>query len=567
MIHLFIYLAEVSICLILLYMCYVLLINNDTFYKFKRFYLLLSVIISITIPQLPSLHFSKDVDQKTAAFKVIERDNSNLKETFGEVVFGNFPVKPDNIDSTPRLNGLLVMLMIVYILGVLFLICKLIISIIILLRLSGSNNIEPYGKYTLVHHNGDYPTFSFLRYIFLNSANLNSRDMITVLRHEEVHIERWHSIDMIFIELNKVVFWFNPVIWSFKRELIKVHECEVDDYLIDTRQEDISNYQILLLKQYLSKINIELAHPFNYSLVKYRIEMMTKTKSGHRAKYKIVFALPVIIFCLLAFSNANLRLSKVEFTEMANSARLWEPEPNGMAYIPGGSFVLKRTDGNITKNFEVTLDPFWMNQTEVSVKQYFEYIESVKRDSVKQYYEKALPNSEKVPYKDYFLNKKYADFPVVGISLQQAINYCKWLTSSLNQKLKSKGKPPVLEFRIPTEVEWVYASFGGKNPNEIANTKPGGLFKVSANKPNDWGLYNMISNVSEWTYTLFDPGKYMTELQNSPDPLTDKIVVRGDNYKNSVLNDKVILNGSESFDYVGFRYVRTYLGQKYGKVQ
>jgi hypothetical protein len=565
MIHLFIYLAEASICLILLYICYILIFNNDTFFKFKRFYLVLSIVISVSVPQLPSLHFSKNVEQKIAALNTKGKDYSNFKDSFREVVFGNFPVQPDNIDSTSRLNGFLVILLIVYIFGLLFLIFRLLISIKILLRLAGTNNIEPYGRYTLVHHISDYPTFSFFRYIFLNSANLNSHDMTTVLRHEEAHIERWHSIDMIFIELYKIVFWFNPVIRSFKRALIKVHECEVDDYLIDTRQENISNYQTLLLKQYLSKINIELAHPFNYSLVKYRIKMMTKTKSGHWAKYKIVFAMPVIIFCILAFSNANLRLSKEEFTEMANSGRLWEPEPNGMAYIPAGSFVLKRTDGSMTKDFVVTIDPFWMNQTEVSVKQYFEYIESVKKDSVKQFYEKALPNLEKAPFKDYFSNRKYADFPVVGITLQQAVNYCKWLTSSLNQKLKVKGKPPVLEYRIPTEVEWVYASFGGKNPNDIANAKPAGLSKVSANKPNDWGLYNMISNVSEWTYTSFDPGKYMIELQNPPDPLTDKIAVRGNNYKNSVENDKVILNSAESFDYVGFRFVRTYLGKKYGK--
>jgi beta-lactamase regulating signal transducer with metallopeptidase domain len=564
MVHLFVYLIEVSICLALLYLCYISLISGETFYKIKRFYLLLSVVVSIAIPLLPSIHSSIITERKTALYNSQNSDFSNYKDTFEKVVFGNIPVQPDSISTSDQFRIYLIVFLVIYIIGIFLLLCRLANNINKILKLVRSNNIEPYGKYTIVHHNDDYPTFSFMGYIFLNSTNLNNNDMSTVLRHEETHISQGHSFDIFFIEFCKILFWFNPVIWLFKKSLIKVHECQVDDYLIRNREEDILNYQALLLKQYLSNINIELAHPFNYSLIKFRIKMMTKTKSGHWTKYKIVFALPIIIFGLLAFSNANIKLSSQEFTEIVNAAKLWEPEPNGMCYIPAGSFILKRTDGSTTKDFDVTIDPFWMNQVEVNVKQYFVYLESVKKDSVKQFYDNALPNIDKAPYKDYFSNKKYSDFPVVGVSLQQAMNYCKWLTRIENQKLKSKGKPPVYDYRIPSEVEWVYASFGGKNPGDAAIPISLQLTKVSSNKPNGWGLYNMLNNVSEWTYTAFDPGKYLMILQNPPASPVDKIIVRGNNFKNSVINDKLILNGADSYDYVGFRYVRSYLGKKYG---
>jgi|WetSurMetagenome_2_1015567.scaffolds.fasta_scaffold16891_4 formylglycine-generating enzyme required for sulfatase activity len=565
MTHLFIYLIEASICLLLLYLCYVLLINNDTFYRLKRFYLLFSIVISIAIPQLPSVKDSKEFKQIISTYTPANIDFSSYKDTFEQVVFGMIPEKPVLTDSDSGNYILLIILLSVYVLGIIFLIYRLINNITQLLRIAEKNNIEPYGDYTIVHHNDDYPTFSFFRYIYLNSKNLDSHDMSTVLKHEEAHIKNWHSVDMIFIELCKIVFWFNPAIWSFKKSLIKVHECEVDDYLIATRQEDVSNYQSLLLKQYLSNINIELAHPFNYSLVKFRIKMMTKTKSKWMAKYKMLFAIPVVMLSLLAFSNANISLSKQEFTELANSAKVWEPEPNGMCFIPAGSFVLKRTDGSTTKEFQVTIDPFWMNQTEVSVKQYFEYLSTVKKDSSEKVWNAAMPDIGKAPFTDYFSNKKYADFPVVGVSLKQAMSYCQWLTRRENQKLKSKGKPPVQNFRIPSEVEWVYASFGRKNPADAPIPKIKELHKISINKPNDWGLYNMSSNVSEWTYTSFDPIKYMVSVQNFPGSDLDKIIVRGDNYKESLNNDKLILNGTDSYDFVGFRYVRTYLGPKYGK--
>jgi formylglycine-generating enzyme required for sulfatase activity/beta-lactamase regulating signal transducer with metallopeptidase domain len=565
MIHLFIYLIEASICLLLLYLCYVLLINNDTFYRIKRVYLIFSVLISIAIPQLPSIKESKEVKQIFTIFNQNENAYSNYKDAFENVVFGNIPEKPVNVDSSYDKYPFLLLLLIMYLLGIVMLVFRLIININQLLRLVRSNNIEPYGKYIIVHHNDDYPTFSFLRYIFLNSTNLDSNDMSIVLKHEEAHIRSWHTADMIFIELCKIVFWFNPVIWIFKRSLIKVHECEVDDYLIESRKEDVLNYQSLLLRQYLSNINIELAHPFNYSLVKFRIKMMTKNKSRAIAKFKIILALPVVIISLLAFSNANISLSKQEFTELVNSEKLWEPEPNGMAFIPAGSFVLKRSDGNTTKEFTVTIDAFWMNQAEVSVKQYFDYLKSVKKDSSELFYQTALPDVGKAPFKDYFSDKKYSDFPVVGVSFNQAKNFCKWLTTVENQKLKSKGKPPVQNFRIPSEVEWVYASFGSKDPVVPSIPKSTELSKVSANKPNDWGLYNMFSNVSEWTNTSFDPGKYMTAVQNYPTSDFEKIIVRGNNFKESLINDKLILNGADSYDFIGFRYVRSYLGSKYGK--
>lgn len=565
MIHLFVYLIEVSLCLSLLYLCYILLINNDTFYKLKRYYLLLSMVISIIIPQLPSFQFSKEVEQKIAFFTSYNKDYSNYKDTFEKVVFGNVPVQPQDISSTYNLYAFFVILFAVYVLGIVIMFLRLTNNIFQVLRLIGHNNKEPFGKYTIVHHDDDYPTFSFLRYIFLNSSNLNSDDLRTVLQHEETHIAQGHSFDIIFVEICRMILWFNPVIWGFKKSLIEVHECQADGYVIDESEHDILEYQTLLLKQYLSNINIELAHPFNYSLIKFRIKMMTKTKSGQWAKLKIIFALPVIIFSLLAFANANTRLSKQEFTDLVNSEKLHEPEPNGMAYIPAGSFVLKRTDGITTKDFEVTIDPFWMNQAEVSVKEYLEYTESVKKDSSKLSYESALPNRDKAPFNDYYSNKKYSDFPVVGISLQQAQNFCKWKTRVENQKLKVKGKPPVLDYRIPTEVEWVYASTGGKNPGEIPIPKTTELSKISVNKPNDWGLYNMSGNVSEWTNTSFDPGKYMAVLQNPPTSQVDKIIARGNNFKNSAVSDKLILDGADSYDYVGFRYVRSYLGQKYGK--
>jgi formylglycine-generating enzyme required for sulfatase activity len=275
--------------------------------------------------------------------------------------------------------------------------------------------------------------------------------------------------------------------------------------------------------------------------------------------------MPVIFLCFSAFTNINTGFSASEVFASVTTKKLHEPEPYGMAYIPSGSFVLNRTDGTTTKSFKVSIEAFWMYQTEVSIKDYSEYTESVRADSVNQVYEAALPDKSKAPVEDYFSNKKYIEYPVVGISFQQATDFCKWKTRIENQKLKAKGKPPVQNYRIPTEVEWVYSSFGGMDPNKIKLPAINGLVRPSKSVPNEWGLYNMFDNVSEWTYTSFDPEKYLTDLQTNPLKSSTKIIVVGNNYKKSAAKDKLILNGADSYDYVGFRYVRSYMGPKYGK--
>lgn len=560
MIHLFSYLIEASICLSLFYLVYILLINGDTFYRLKRYYLLFTVAVSLLIPQLPSFQPSKGICLKTELSDTKSTNLSGYNDSFEKLVVGNFPVRVNTADSRDNQENYLIMFLTLYIVGILFLLYRFIININQILKIAKNNSKESYGKYTIVNHNVDSPTFSFLKFIILNNNNLNSNDRKTVLKHEEAHIDQGHSFDILFIELCKMILWFNPVIWWVKQSLLKVHECQADDYMIQNREEDITNYQSLLLKQYLGKINIELVHPFNNSLIKFRINMMTKNRSGQWAKLKLIFVIPVIILCFSAFTNVNTR-----FSATGTSKKLHEPEPYGMAFIPSGSFVLKRTDGTNTKSFNVTIEAFWMSQTELSVKEYFEYTESVKMDSVKQVYEKALPDKSKIPFADYYSNEKYSEFPVLGISLQQAIDFCNWKTRIENQKLKNKGKPPVLDFRIPTEVEWVYSSFGGMSPDKIKKPEIKGMVKPSKSEPNEWGLYNMFDNASEWTYTSFDPENYITEFQNYPLTSINNIIVEGNNYKNSMVNDKAVLNGTESYDYVGFRYVRTYLGSNYGK--
>lgn len=302
----FLYLLEAGICLSLFYLIYWILIKDDTFHKLKRYFLLLSVVISLIIPVLPATNLTKAIEKTILPERNENVTYTSTHDNFEKLVLSDILTQPAYKTVEKKPVSYFSILISIYIMGAGYMFFRLINNLYQILSMAGRSKRETCGKYTIVILSDDYPTFSFLRYIFFNGWNLSANDKNDILLHEETHIKQWHSLDIIFIEICKILFWFFPIIWYYKTSLSKVHECLADEYLVELKTGNIQDYKSLLLNQYLSNIKIELAHPFNYSLIKYRIDMMTKTKSKWWAKFKLLFALPIIILSLVAFSNDNL---------------------------------------------------------------------------------------------------------------------------------------------------------------------------------------------------------------------------------------------------------------------
>jgi len=208
-------------------------------------------------------------------------------------------------------------------------------------------------------------------------------------------------------------------------------------------------------------------------------------------------------------------------------------------------------------------------------------------------------NAYNEPYvRLYFNHPGYNDYPVVGISWEQAVAFCVWRTNYLKMAANMSGR--VIEpYRLPTEAEFEYAARAGKNENKypwnqdgvtgnkgcfLGNFKPdkgnyiidGHLIpaKVGSFSPNEFGLYDMAGNVAEWTSTAF--------LESGPEIMSDMnpeyryIAAKEDPY---ALKKKVVRGGSwkdvahfvrsdirtfeyqnEQRSYIGFRCVRTQVG-------
>ena len=195
-------------------------------------------------------------------------------------------------------------------------------------------------------------------------------------------------------------------------------------------------------------------------------------------------------------------------------------------------------------------------------------------------------------HNDYFWHQAYGEYPVVGVNWKQAKAFCAWRTLYHNTARKSRHIEQVNQYRLPTEAEWEYAARGGiesgtypwggpyaKNDRGcyLANFKPSrgdyaadnALYTVEAKsyEPNDFNLYNMAGNVSEWTDASYDAASYeyvSTMNPNVSDLKNMRKVTRGGSWKDVAYYLQVSTRDFEYADsarsYIGFRTIQDYMG-------
>ncbi len=137
--------------------------------------------------------------------------------------------------------------------------------------------------------------FSFFWYVFIPDYLMSDSDLESVLLHEKAHIKKNHFIDLMFIELLLVLFWFHPAIWYLRKEIKLVHEYEADSYVLKQFKEKY-NYQKLLLEMSIVNSRIHIINLFSHSPIKKRIIMMNKENRSHKAFNAISLVIVSILF-------------------------------------------------------------------------------------------------------------------------------------------------------------------------------------------------------------------------------------------------------------------------------
>lgn len=189
-----------------------------------------------------------------------------------------------------------------------------------------------------------------------------------------------------------------------------------------------------------------------------------------------------------------------------------------MEAIPGGLFTMgnnQSVNENEKPAHQVQISPFWMGTYEVTWDLYQSFLY---KD-----YEQSKQNIGKVPndvdavtrptkpYLDMTFGFGKEGFPALAMTHYNAIQFCKWLYVRTGEF-----------YRLPTEAEWEYACRGGSTAlyffgNDDSKLDEYAWFNLNSNdktqkvglkKPNPFGLYDILGNVSEWTYDQYDADYY-----------------------------------------------------------
>ena len=319
----FIYILKSSVCLVLFYLFFRLLLSKETFHRFNRMALLGVLFFSLLIPCI----------EVTTRHQVeVQQAMLSIEQLLLMAELEATPVEAGAVQET--VASWIQIVLLVYLAGILFLACRSIYSLISLFRLihSGKQEKLEKGVMLVVHHHEIAP-FSWMKYILISQKDLeeNGRE---ILIHEMAHIHHRHSIDLLLADICIFFQWFNPGAWLLKQELQNIHEYEADETVIN-EGVNAKEYQLLLIKKAVGTRLYSMANSFNHSKLKKRITMMLKEKSNPWARLKYLYVLPLAAIAVTAFARPEIS-EKMEEISVA--------KVNDLAAI-----VEKKSEENVVK--------------------------------------------------------------------------------------------------------------------------------------------------------------------------------------------------------------------------
>ena len=268
------FLIKSTITLLVLLAVYYLFLEKEKIHVFNRFYLLFSLVFSMVIPFI-----TIEVIQKIAQPKV---NPVNIQILQGSAVI---------LEET---NYLAIGLWSLYVVVTLILAIRFLSNIIKISSKMKSNTPIEYKNAKLILVPEKTLPHTFLNTIFINETEYNNRQIEAELyTHELTHVTQKHTLDILFIELLKTVFWFNPIFIFYKKAIQLNHEFLADEKVV-TSYNNVPFYQSLLLSKANENQTFYLASNLNYLITKKRLLMMTKTTSKTEALLKKAMLIPVV---------------------------------------------------------------------------------------------------------------------------------------------------------------------------------------------------------------------------------------------------------------------------------
>lgn len=272
----------------LLWVVYHFGLEQEKMHRFKRFYLLFSLGFALVVPLIPLPWFEQEV---TPGLVV------------GNEVIQGSPISAQVVPQIAPRFPIESILWLVYAIIAASLLLRLLHNLYRALRVKTKGEKLQHVGVPLVILPEHIPTHSFFNTIYINPKDYTEEGASAILAHELAHIRQGHSWDILFVELLRVLFWFNPVLLAYKRAMQLNHEFLADEAVIQQQNIDIPTYQYLLLDKIAQAQQLKLVQQFDYFITKKRLFMMTKEAKWQRSFWKRLALVPLIAGLILLLSD------------------------------------------------------------------------------------------------------------------------------------------------------------------------------------------------------------------------------------------------------------------------
>lgn len=289
---LFVYLVKSSGLIAVFYLAYFFMLRKETFFSGNRWFLLTGLISSVI---LPFVYFTKIVwvDPIPTNFywsKIPMTTTTTAFETTTTSTIQN---------DTFEINWYLVFA-IVYSIGILVFLMKFVFDFYSLSKILKGKTIQKQADFKFIDVSENIAPFSYFNSIVYNSSLYSDTELENILEHEKVHSSQNHTVDVLVSRLFCVVFWFNPLMWFYKKAIVQNLEF-IADSEASKNISDKKEYQLTLLKITTQENCVAITNHFYQSLIKKRIVMLNKNQSKKRNSWKYAAVLPLLVAFLFFF--------------------------------------------------------------------------------------------------------------------------------------------------------------------------------------------------------------------------------------------------------------------------
>jgi len=292
--HLFLFLAKVNIALLVFCAGYYLVLRRLTFYTLNRIYLVGAILFASVYPRINLTAF-------------LQR-HQHIAEPVQALAF-SIQSPPKQLMRPITHHGYWQYAEFIFWLGVVLLSLRLLIQFVSLYRIYSNSRQSLLHGYKVRLISGDGGPFSFWKNIYVNPEKHEPADLKAILQHEHIHVNEWHTADILLAELSTIFYWFNPGVWLMKKAIRENIEFITDRKILQSGT-DSKQYQYSLVNVSFAAAPQGIVNHFNISTIKKRIIMMNAKRSSKFKLTRYAFLVPIAVTLLLVVTVSRAALAK-----------------------------------------------------------------------------------------------------------------------------------------------------------------------------------------------------------------------------------------------------------------